>query len=139
MVVPELSLDCFLALIVAGLVMSGVPRGVVVVDVELETDAIDSLPPDLGGWGNEAMLTDLRTVLSVPIGVTVPETDRIAEPGRVFPPREGREGGRSLEGDGDADLCASETVDKGLSFLGGSDMLTVDLLLVWLGDRGNAD
>ena len=75
------------------------------------------------------MLTDLRTVFSVSIGVLVPETDRIAEPGLTFPPSEGREGGRSLEGDGDAATCVSEMVDKGLSFFGGSEMLTVDLLL----------
>lgn len=111
--------------------------------MELETDAIDSLPPVLGGWGNAAMLTDLRRVLSVPFGVIVPEADRIAELGCTFPPSEGRDGGRSLEGDGDAALCESDTADRGLSFFGGiEDMVSVDRVLVWLDwldDRGSAD
>jgi hypothetical protein len=86
------------------------------------------------------MLTDLRKLLSVPFGVVVPETERMEEFGRLFPPREGLVGGRSLEGEGDALLWESETVDNGFNFRGGSeDRLPVGALLAWLDDRGRAD
>lgn len=108
--------------------------------MELEIDAIESLAPVFGGCGNAAILTDLRRLLSAPFGVVVPETDRIADVDWVLPPSEGLVGGRSLDGDGDAPLRASETVDKDLSFLEGiKGKLPIGGLLAWLDDRGTAD
>lgn len=74
LVAVELSLDFFLAVPVADLTRSGEPRGVC--EVELAADAVDSLEFDLGGWGNEAMLTVLRRPLSAPPFENAAEVDR---------------------------------------------------------------
>lgn len=86
------------------------------------------------------MLTDLRRLLSATLDVIVLETDRIADVDCTLLPCEGRVGGRSLDGEGDAPLRASETVDNDFSFLGGTKgRLPADGLLAWLDDRGRAD
>ena len=49
-------------------------------------------------------------------------------------------GGRSLEGEGDALRCKSETADRGFNLRGGSeDRLPGGALLAWLDDRGRAE
>lgn len=79
--VAELGLDCFFAFTLPPeepvFERSGELRLVDgSCDVELEIEeAVDSLEPAFGGWGNAAMLTVLRRVLSEALSAPEPEVD----------------------------------------------------------------
>lgn len=86
------------------------------------------------------MLTDLRKVLSPALNLVVADTERRDEFGGGFAVSEGRAGGRSFDGDGDAFRCVSETEGASLSFPGWATELLLDVaLLAWLADRGRED